>query len=112
MKTTRYIIALLAGTAALSCVKEAGKDLPAPQEAEDLITIRAVMPGSDTKADPFVGLSWGWQAGDKLAVTGAEDTQIYTINDGFTPKYAEFTGRPVTGDSFTILYPEMADMPI
>ena len=109
MKTTRYIIALLAGMAALSCVKEAGKDLPAPQEAEDLITIRAVMPGSDTKADPFVGLSWGWQAGDKLAVTGAEDTQIYTINDGFTPKYAEFTGRPVAGDSFTILYPDNAE---
>lgn len=108
MKTSQYIIALFAGMAALSCVKETGRDLPAPQEATDLITIKAVLPESDTKADPFVGLSWGWQAGDKLAVTGAEDTQIYTINEGFTPKYAEFTGRPVAGDSFTIQYPDNA----
>ena len=57
MKTTQYIIALLAGMAALSCVKEAGKDLPAPQQGTDLITIKAVMPDADTKAGPFVGLS-------------------------------------------------------
>ena len=108
MKTTHYIVALLAGMAALSCVKEAGKDLPAPQQETDLITIKAVIPESETKAGPFVGLSWGWQAGDKLAITGAEDTQIYTINDGFTAKYAEFTGRPVAGESFTIQYPDNA----
>jgi hypothetical protein len=108
MKTSQYIIALLAGMAALSCVKEAGNDLPAP-EVTDLITIKAAMPAdATTKAGPYVGLSWGWQAGDKLAVTGAEDTQIYTINDGFTAKYAEFTGRPVAGDSFTIQYPDNA----
>ena len=106
MKTTHYIIALLAGMAALSCVKEAGKDLPAPQQGTDLITIKAVIP--ETKAGPYVGLSWCWQAGDKLAITGAEETQIYTINDGFTAKYAEFTGRPVAGDSFTIQYPDNA----
>ena len=108
MKTTHYIVALLAGMAALSCVKETGKDLPAPQQETDLITIKAVIPESETKAGPFVGLSWGWQAGDKLAITGAEDTQIYTINDGFTAKYAEFTGRPVAGESFTIQYPDNA----
>ena len=108
MKTSQYIIALLAGMAALSCVKETGKDLPAP-EATDLITIKAAMPAdATTKAGPYVGLSWGWQAGDKLAVTGAEETQIYSINDGFTAKYAEFTGRPVAGESFSIQYPDNA----
>jgi len=107
MKTTQYIIALLAGMAALSCVKEAGKDLPAPQDT-DLITIKAVIPDTDTKAGPYVGLSWCWQAGDKLAITGAEETQVYTINDGFTAKYAEFTGRPVAGESFSIQYPDNA----
>ncbi len=109
MKTTQYIIALLAGMAALSCVKEAGKDLPAPQQGTDLITIKAVMPDADTKAGPFVGLSWGWQAGDKLTIIGEEDSQVYTINEGFTPKYAEFTGRPVAGEEFIILYPDNAD---
>ena len=101
-------MALVAGLAALSCGKEAGKELPAPQQAEDLITIRAVMPDAATKAGAHVGFSWYWSAGDKLAVTGAEETQIYTIKDGFSSKYAEFTGRPVAGENFTISFPENA----
>lgn len=106
MKTTQYIIALLAGMAALSCVKEAGKELPQPQ---DLITIKAQMPEDVlTKAGAHVGFSWYWGEGDKIAITGAEDSQIYNIQDGFTPKYAEFVGKPVAGDAFTITYPEKA----
>lgn len=99
---------MLAGVAALSCVKEAGKDLPAP-EADGLITIKAGLPEDVlTKAGAHVGFSWYWGEGDKIAVTGAEDTQIYKIKEGFTPKYAEFVGRPVKGDSFTISFPDNA----
>ncbi len=107
MKTTQYIVAMLAGAAVLaSCVKEAGNELPQPQ---DLITIKAEMPGDvTTKAGAHVGFSWYWGEGDKIAITGADDTQIYTIQDGFTPKYAEFVGKPVAGDAFTITYPEKA----
>jgi hypothetical protein len=107
MKTTQYIVAMLAGAALLaSCGKEVVNQLPEPQ---DLITIKAEMPGDvATKAGAHVGFSWYWSEGDKIAVTGAEDTQIYTIKEGFTPKYAEFVGRPVAGDSFTISYPEKA----
>lgn len=107
MKTTQYIVAMLAGAAVLaSCVKEAGNELPEPQ---DLITIKAEMPEDvTTKAGAHVGFSWYWGEGDKIAVTGAEDTQIYTIKDGFTPKYAEFVGKPVAGEAFTISYPEKA----
>lgn len=107
MKTVNYIVAMLAGVAALSCVKEAGKELPAPQE-EGLVTIKAVLPEDATKAGAHVGFSWYWGEGDKIVVTGAEDTQVYNIKEGFTPKYAEFVGRPVKGDSFTIAYPENA----
>ncbi len=98
---------MLAGAAVLaSCTKEAGNQLPAPQ---DLITIKAEMPEAvATKAGAHVGFSWYWGEGDKISVAGAEDTQIYTIKEGFTPKYAEFTGRPVAGESFTISYPENA----
>lgn len=106
MKTTQYIIALLAGMAALSCVKEAGKELPQPQ---DLITIKAQLPEDVlTKAGAHVGFSWYWGEGDKIVITGAEDSQVYTIKEGFTPKYAEFVGKPVDGESFTITYPEKA----
>lgn len=107
MKTVNYIVAMLAGVAALSCVKEAGKELPAPQE-EGLVTIKAALPEDATKAGAHVGFSWYWGEGDKIVVTGAEDTQVYNIKEGFTPKYAEFVGRPVKGDSFTIAYPENA----
>ena len=107
MKTTQYIVAMLAGAAVLaSCAKEADKQLPEPQ---DLITIKAEMPEDvTTKAGAHVGFSWYWGEGDKIAITGAEDTQIYTIKEGFTPKYAEFVGKPVAGDAFTITYPEKA----
>lgn len=107
MKTIKYIVAMLAGVAALSCVKEAGKELPAPQ-ADDLVTIKAALPDDATKAGAHVGFSWYWGEGDKIAVTGADEPQIFTIKEGFTPKYAEFVGRPVKGDSFTIAYPENA----
>ena len=98
---------MLAGAAVLaSCTKEAGNQLPAPQ---DLITIKAEMPEAvTTKAGAHVGFSWYWGEGDKISVAGAEDTQVYTIKDGFTPKYAEFVGKPVAGDAFTITYPEKA----
>ena len=107
MKTTQYIVAMLAGAAVLaSCAKEADKQLPEPQ---DLITIKAEMPEDvTTKAGAHVGFSWYWGEGDKIAITGAEDTQIYTIKEGFTPKYAEFVGKPVAGGAFTITYPEKA----
>ena len=104
MKTMKYIVAILAGVAVLaSCTKEAGNQLPAP---EDLITIKAGLPEDvTTKAGAHVGFSWYWSEGDKIAVTGAEETETYKIKDGFSGKYAEFVGKPVKGETFTIAYP-------
>lgn len=104
MKTMKYIVAVLAGAVVLaSCAKEAGNELPAPQ---DLITIKAGLPEDvTTKAGAHVGFSWYWGEGDKIAVTGDEATETYKIKDGFSGKYAEFVGKPVKGESFTIAYP-------
>ena len=107
MKTKIYLAALIAGAAVLSCSKEI-QELPAPQEGTDLITITARIPDADTKAGPHVGFSWYWGEGDKIVIAGAEDSQTYTIKEGFTPKFAEFTGMPVAGESFSITYPENA----
>ena len=104
MKTKIYLAALLAGMAVLSCSKEV-KELPAPQEDTDLITIKALIPDAATKAGAHVGFSWYWSAGDKLTVVSGEETQVFSIKDGFTAKYAEFVGKPVNGESFTILFP-------
>ena len=100
----KYIVAMLAGAVVLaSCAKEAGNELSAPQ---DLITIKAGLPEDvTTKAGAHVGFSWYWDEGDKIAVTGAEATETYKIKDGFSGKIAEFVGKPVKGESFTIAYP-------
>ena len=102
MKTRYIVIALSVLAAAYSCSKT--EQLPAPQK--DLVTITAVLPddeavkGGDIKSI----LSWTWNDGDKLTVIG-ETTEEFTIQPGFTPKKAEFTGAAVKGTKFTILYP-------
>ncbi len=100
---------MLAGVAAVSCVKEAGYQMPAPQE-DGLVTIKATLAEDEpaVKAGAHIGFSWYWSEDDKISVTGAEDTQVYTIKEGFTPKYAEFVGKPVAGESFSIQYPTNA----
>ena len=99
-----YLAALIAGAAFVSCNKEV-EELPAPQEGTDLITITARIPDDDTRVGASVGFSWSWTAGDKLTVVSEEDSQVFTIKDGFSGKYAEFVGKPVKGDRFTILFP-------
>ena len=104
MKQHKYLSALLAGLAVVSCSKEV-KELPAPQEGTDLVTIRAVL-SDDTRAGAHNGFSWFWSAGDKLTVIGEnDDTQVFTIKEGFSSKVAEFVGKAVKGETFTILFP-------
>ncbi|MBQ3722331.1 MAG: hypothetical protein II851_01340 [Bacteroidales bacterium] len=107
MKTYTYLIALMAGLAALSCNREMVQELPAPQDSQDLITIRVTIPDSEplSRAGAHNGFSWYWSEGDRLTVVSEEDVQVFTIKEGFTSKYAEFVGKAVAGNSFTILYP-------
>ena len=108
MKTYRYIIALIAGAAVLSCTKEM-KELPAPQDSAELVTIRATLPENAPlmKAGPHSGFSWRWSAGDKLTVMGEGGAQeVFTIKSGFSSNFAEFEGKAVPGEKFTILFPD------
>ena len=102
MKTRYIVIALSVLAAAYSCSKT--EQLPAPQK--DLVTITAVLPDDEAVkgGDIKTILSWTWNEGDKLTVIG-ETTEEFTIQPGFTPKKAEFTGAAVKGTKFTILYP-------
>ena len=104
MKKYTYLAALLAGLSVLSCSKDV-KELPAPQEEADLVTIRAVLPDDDTRAGAHNGFSWYWSSGDKITVISGEDSQVYTIKEGFSSKIAEFVGKAVEGETFTILFP-------
>jgi len=103
MKSYKYILALAAGLTLASCSKEAQQNLPAPQDGE-YITIKAVIP--ETKVSPRDGMSWYWSAGDRITVVSEEDSQVFVIKDGFTPKVAEFVGKEVKGTTFSIYYPD------
>lgn len=102
MKTRIYTLALLTLLAA-ACRKAPEAAVPASGE---LVTIRAVLPEDDALKGAGVSsvLSWTWNEGDCLTVVG-ETTEVFTIKEGFTPKQAEFVGKPVKGTSFSIYYP-------
>ena len=107
MKTNVYsIIALgLILSMACACNKET-RDLPAPAQR---ISVSASFP-EDTKvaAGPREGgISWSWEEDDAITLVG-KTSSVLSIDEGFTPKKATFSGAPVSGDSFDILYPAMA----
>ena len=101
---TRYIFALSLLALVFSCGKDVQPDLVSGPD--DLVTISAILP--DEPATRGAGLetklSWTWNSGDKITVIG-ETTEVFKIKEGFTPKKAEFVGKPVKGKTFTILYP-------
>lgn len=76
---------------------------------EDVSVIKAYLPKGEPKAAfgerlPGGGLALEWQQSDKLTVIG-NTAELYTICDGFTAHEAEFAGKTVKGDSFTIICP-------
>ena len=102
-KRIAYILcAALLPLLPLSCNK-AAESLP-----ENTVTITASIPdqpGTRVAAgDAETGLSWSWEAGDKIAVIGTMPS-VFDIDEGFGPQQASFTGKPVSGDSYTIIYP-------
>mgnify|MGYP002620300581 CR=1 FL=1 len=82
---------------------------PVPPVPENgLVTISASIPdGSATKVAAGAaesGLAWKWEDRDQITVIGI-NSSVFDIEDGFTAHQAEFTGKPVAGSSFSILYP-------
>ncbi len=78
------------------------------QHAEN-VKISAMLPEGNSKVaferpEQGDGLALRWEAGDRLAVIGG-NTSVFTICDGFTGHSAEFEGSPVSGTSFSVLYP-------
>jgi len=75
---------------------------------DGLVTISASIPdGPATKvaaAAAETGLAWKWEERDQIAVVGV-NSSVFDIEDGFTAHQADFTGKPVAGTTFSILYP-------
>lgn len=104
LKLSITLAALLClGTA---CHKAESELQPVPQLGDELITIRAFLPGETREPGAVTGISWTWSEKDSLIVTG-ETTEVFHIKEGFQPKQAEFVGKPVQGSSFSIAYPSL-----
>ena len=105
MKTRIAYILCASALLTLSCNKAVE---PASVPEAGLVTITASIPdqcGTRVAAgDAETGLSWSWEAGDKIAVIGTMPS-VFDIDEGFQPQQASFTGKPVSGDRFTIIYP-------
>jgi len=104
MKTRIAYILGAAALLTLSCNKAVE---PASVPEPGLVTITASIPEPGTRVaagDAETGLSWSWEAGDKIAVIGTMPS-VFDIDEGFQPQQASFTGKPVSGDKFTIIYP-------
>ena len=107
MKTSVYSILAIALTVSMACAcnKEV-RDLPAPQQR---ITVSASLPDASTRVaavdrEEGAGISWVWEEGDAINLIG-KTSSVLSINEGFTARNATFSGKPVSGDSFDIVYP-------
>ena len=107
MKTNISIQVLAA--ALLPLLFSCNKDVePVIGPDNGLVTISASIPdGPETKvaaAAAETGLAWKWEERDQITVVGV-NSSVFDIEDGFTDHQADFTGKPVAGNTFSILYP-------
>ena len=105
----KYISISVWAAALLPLLFSCGKaEEPVSVPDSGLVTITASIPdGPATKVAAGAaesGLAWKWEARDQIAVVGV-NTSVFDIEDGFTDHQAAFTGKPVAGSSFSILYP-------
>ena len=109
MKTKVYSVLALGLVLSLACAcNKETRDLPAPGQK---ISVSAFLP-EDTKVaagDKEGGITWSWEEGDAITLVGKTSSTL-SIDPGFTAKKATFSGKPVSGDSFSIIYPAMASV--
>ncbi|MBQ9192247.1 MAG: hypothetical protein IJ156_00815 [Bacteroidales bacterium] len=111
MKTNISNLVLAAALLPLlfSCNKAAE---PVSVPDDGLVTISATIPdGPATRvaaAAAETGLAWKWEERDQITVVGV-NSSVFDIEDGFTAHQADFTGKPVAGSAFSILYPGSYD---
>ena len=109
----RRILYLAASAAALAtllvaCNKE--QDTPsAPVSGSHVI--RVAIPETLTKVSMTDetaaggGMALAWKSGDAIRVTSGSNSELYSIQEGFSGHQASFAGNPVEGTEFDIIYP-------
>ena len=97
------VLALLAS----SCIKETPSD-NTPSEGSQ-ITIRVSMPDQPLSKVSFTPeentLRLAWQSTDCIRVICGDKSEVFTVSKLISNHEAEFTGKALSGSSFTILCP-------
>lgn len=103
MKKILYI--LLPAAAILAACN---KNIETPsilQDAEE-VTIHVSVPATKISLTPEGDdLLLAWEEGDCLRIISGSESQVYTIQPGFSEHEADFKGPKVNGTTFDILYP-------
>ena len=110
MKRLMYIVASFAAFAAVfaACNKE--QNAPETKPADKHI-IKVSIPETLTKVSltdetaSGGGMALAWKEGDALRVIAGETSEVYSIEEGFSGHIASFSGNPVEGTAFDIVYP-------
>ena len=93
---------------AFACGKEPSSPDPGPDPAGTEV-IRVILPDAPyskvTVAEQSGRLKAAWETGDCVRVISGSQSQVFTLSKMVTPQEAEFTGKPVSGSSYDILYP-------
>ena len=109
----RRILYLAASAAALATVLVAcNKEQDAPlAPASGNHIIRVAIPETLTKVSMTDetaaggGMALAWKEGDAIRVTSGSNSELYSIQEGFSGHDATFAGNPVEGTEFDIIYP-------
>ena len=108
MKTRLYsIISIAVLPFALFSCNRILPDFP-EDFSTDLITIQASIPSAATKVaavEAEVGLDWNWEEKDQIAIIAGDNVSVFDIRSGFEPKLAQFIGKQIKGEKYSIIYP-------
>ena len=107
MRQIRFLTAALV-LLAFSCIKEnPSGDKPTPEGSQ--ITIRVSMPDQPLSKVAFTpdenNLRLAWQSTDCIRVICDDKSEVFTVSKLISNHEAEFTGKALSGSSFTILCP-------
>lgn len=106
--TIKYLTVLFLFPLACMCSKNEVAN-PSSEDTDksksEEVTVKAVVP--DTKVSFAQGenkLTLSWSEGDALMVVG-NTSEVYNILPGFSGHKAEFSGKAVEGDNYTVYFP-------
>lgn len=103
------ILILALATACASKETDPGQDQQPGTNPDGSVTIRVTIPEETyskvTLTEDNGSLKAEWEESDKIRVISGRTSEEYSLSRIVSPSVAEFTGKPVSGAAFDIVYP-------